>query len=302
MTMVPGVSDVASLLESIGLTVTKEQPDRIWAHCPMPQNHASGMDRNASWSINPETGAHLCFSCGYRGSLRSLVQDVTGEVPQDLDRQITITKVHRLKYEHTPVEVVPDHPYVSEAQLRSYREVPEKLCRLRKLDAWAVDLYGVRWDTEDKCWVIPIRAFDGTLLGWQQKAKGWFNNVPPAMKKSESLFGLDVFDGQRAVLVESPLDVVRLASAGVPGGLATYGAYVSMSQTDELVGRARSIVLAMDNDKAGREATAELLARLSPRIPTWSVVYLPSDPKDVGDFESNAAVRSLIAEAKRVHR
>lgn len=58
--------DVVRLLARLGIE-TRRQGSELWARCPA---HA---DRTPSWSINVETGAHNCFSCGWGGGVPTLV-------------------------------------------------------------------------------------------------------------------------------------------------------------------------------------------------------------------------------------
>ena len=75
------------------------------------------------------------------------------------------------------------------------------------------------------------------------------------MEKSKTLFGYhEVKDGDWAVLVESPLDAVRLFGLGIPA-FAALGAWVSREQVTLMARCFSYVILALDNDKAGREAT-----------------------------------------------
>ena len=75
-------------------------------------------------------------------------------------------------------------------------------------------------------------------------------NYPKAVTKSKTLFGVNELIGDQVVLVESPLDVVRLASVGIYAA-ASYGAMVSKAQIQVLIDVADRIVLALDNDEEG---------------------------------------------------
>lgn len=305
--------ELETMLTDIGVDVTRSTNKEIWAHCPLPQNHQRG-DRNASWSINTDTGAHHCFSCGYRGSLRSLIEDLTGEVPRDLDVTIRRATNNRLleraltKGQQQQPEVEQEI-FVSEYQLAAYDKVPVWACEERNLDPDDVDFYGVRWDRENERYIIPIRSVDGKLLGWQAKGRKYFRNVPKNMKKAGSLFGLDVFMGKQAILVESPLDAVRLQTAGIAGGLASYGAWVSAEQMDYLIDVADTVVLALDHDSTGRQSMMQIIQEYSRRTKLKVVRYRPDDPKDVGEMQ-NGQIHRLLRRAaavtparrQRVHR
>jgi hypothetical protein len=46
------------------------------ALCPMHKERTGREDNSPSWWINLETGAHMCFSCHYKGSLLQLICDI----------------------------------------------------------------------------------------------------------------------------------------------------------------------------------------------------------------------------------
>lgn len=305
-------TELNQILTDIGLDVVRVTPKEIWAHCPDPEKHAN-RDRNASWSMNIDTGAHYCFSCGLRGSLRQLIEFVTGEVPRDLAdtiKRATITRAVTTAKRAQVVEEVEPETFISEYQLDTYQEVPHWACAERNLDPDDVDFYGVRWDKRDGLYIIPVRSFDGKLLGWQEKGpKGsrYFRNVPAGMHKAGSLFGLDVFHGGRAILLESPLDACRLASAGIGGGVAAYGAHVSDEQMSLLIDNADTIVLCLDHDDAGRTSMLRLIKEYRKQARLKIVRYRPDDPKDIGDMTDGSIHRLLrravpVGGERRVHR
>jgi DNA primase len=95
------------------------------------------------------------------------------------------------------------------------------------------------------------------------------------------------------IVVESPLDVIRLASVGFPGGVAVYGCIVSDAQFNLIRGGQR-VIFAMDNDKAGNEATRDLLHRAKEvGLECWFFNYSQTDMKDVGGMSQAEIVWGL---------
>ena len=97
------------------------------------------------------------------------------------------------------------------------------------------------------------------MWGWQEKgASGrFFKNQPAGVKKSKTVFGVEVMAKDILVVVESPLDVVRLAAAGVEGAISTYGAILSEDQA-KIIRTADKVIAAFDNDDAGRKANEQM--------------------------------------------
>jgi DNA primase len=248
--------DVVPLLEQAGVHVLYERGDEVYGRCPNPDHD----DSNPSWSINSETLAHHCFSCGYGGSLQGLLLDLTGEFPDDLALTLKTQRFVKRAIEFREDRIV-EQPVITEWALGNLlKRVPPKLLALRRLAPEACDYYQVRWDGERKQWVLPIRDADGRLLGAQYRQKGSVQTLPAGLKKSQLVFGFhQATQHHTAAVTESPLDAVRLHQCGMPA-FSTLGAYVSREQMDLMASNFRRVVIALDNDNAGREA-AEILSR-----------------------------------------
>ena len=139
------------------------------------------------------------------------------------------------------------------------------------------------------------------LLGWQEKgfSRRYFSNYPQGVEKSKTLFGFKQYSGGQMVVVESPLDVVRLASVGVTGGVSTYGSMISKEQL-ALIREADEIVFAFDNDDAGRLASKKMLdSSISLGFEAWFFNYNETDMKDVGGM-SKSEILTGLSSAKHV--
>lgn len=282
---VPG--NIPEALAELGLHVYKITDMEAHAHCPGHLLRTGRADTNPSWSVNIESGLHGCWSCGYVGNFQQLVEDLL-----DLDRaeangwirsRGSIELVKRKMNPAPPVY----RPAMTEAALALFVDPPPAACASRFLDLEVCRAYGVLWSTFKDCWIVPIRDADGKLLGWQEKNEKYFRNRPDNMKKSGSLFGLTQFTGRTAILVESPLDTIRIASCGLSGALASFGVRVSDEQLSHLVERADEVVLALDNDRDGIAMTHELLTKLSVRVSTKVWNYTQTEAKDPGEQNAN---------------
>jgi DNA primase len=90
------------------------------------------------------------------------------------------------------------------------------------------------------------------------------------------------------MIVESPLDVVKLSSSKLPvSGLSTYGASVSNAQF-ELFRSAEKLIFAFDNpmiDAAGEKASKEMFAKCKETgVECYFFNYGDSGAKDIGDM------------------
>ncbi len=113
---------------------------------------------------------------------------------------------------------------------------------------------------------FPVRDSRGRVLGFGARAltadqKPKYLNSPEGelYHKSKTLFGIDRARGAigragRAVVVEGYTDVLALHQAGVEEAVAVMGTAITPEQLRELASHADEVVLAMDADRAGREA------------------------------------------------
>lgn len=290
--------DVRDMLEAAGVQALRVSSKEIHGRCPMHRQRTGREDRHPSWSINRTTFLHSCFSCGYAGTLTDLLVDLTGSAPVDLEETLNKESFLRRMTEarRDPEETVT--PELTEWIL-SHRtaDVPERLLTMRYLRRAAIDRYQVRWDQEFRQWVLPLRGIDGALLGAQYRQKGSVFTLPEGMEKSKTFFGYEVVKHyDYAVLVESPLDAVRLYGLGIPA-FSSLGAWISQEQVRIMARLFSHVILALDNDRAGRDASDIVIPMLNnAHCPTvrWDYTNLRDEDgkaaKDVGDVPDDAAL------------
>ena len=294
--------DVEKVLLGLDLQLYAQRGVEVNGLCPMHKKRTGKEDHSPSWWINSESGAHICFSCGYKGNIFTLVADVKGisyfdaqdyigesvEVPLD-------TLMRRIK--DLPQYVQPEETIaMSEARLAVYTDPPDIELKKRFLIRGAVKVHGVLWDKSNDAWILPIRDPDnGALLGWQEKgARGrFFRNQPAGVKKSKTVFGVQIMSSSHdLIVVESPLDAVRLTGLG-HNSVSTFGAIMSEEQV-KILRRAPKIIAAFDNDKAGHTANEQIrvLARKY-GMDLHYFNYRGIDVKDVGDMTEDEVERGI---------
>ena len=293
--------DIPEVLEKLHIEAIRERGDEILALCPMHKARTGQEDRNPSWWINQETGAHICFSCGWKGNVFSLVGEVNefylGEaidyeqVKQWLANisEVSVEELgERLKQMSTYMAAPPKELPMNEARLALFTEPPQWALEKRHLTAEAAKHYEIMWDVDK--WILPIRnPNDYSLWGWQEKGEGTrsFKNYPVGVTKSKTLFGAHEHNPDRAIVVESPLDAARIYSAGVRGAVAAYGAIISETQV-KLLRYSDVVIAAFDNpkiDDAGRKASeAMIVSAKKYGITVKFFNYADTGLKDVGDM------------------
>ena len=160
---------------------------------------------------------------------------------------------------------------------------------------------------------MPLREpHFNKLMGWQEKGTvdRTFFNRPTGLQKSKTLFGIEKQNESMVILVESPLDCVRIASAGISGAVAICGSSISEDQV-KLLRYSHKVVAAFDNpnlDSAGRKASKEMLAwGRKYGLNLFFFNYGGTNKKDPGDMTNeeilwgvNNAVSSLFGESAYV--
>lgn len=290
------MTDVRAVLDRLGIEVLKDRDTELLALCPAHEARTGHPDTNPSWWINSETGAHLCFSCGYKGSITSLIIDVDKVKPEELGAWFKETFTYNLQdrleraTKKKETSVFKEVQNITEAHLAAFIDPPIPALQSRGLTLEAAQTYGIKWDKSWDKWILPIRdPKNGKLWGWQEKGTVFrsFLNYPTGVKKAHSLFGYQEYACGTMIVVESPLDVVRLASVGITGGVATYGSVFSSVQLEYIRG-AEKVLVAMDNDAAGQESTDKFYqASKQFGFNCWFFNYSQTDQKDIGGMSAD---------------
>lgn len=302
------MTNVVRALEALEIDYV-ERGENAQALCPMHERITGDPDRNPSWFIHLETGQHICFSCGYKGNLVQLVCDVKefyttlwGDNSTQYDYhagnkwlsnaiEVTIEELKEALSKLPQYIAPPPRPIpMSEARLAIYVAPPEEALFDRNLTQESASHYGILWNKNTSTWILPLRdAQHATLLGWQEKGtvERTFKNRPTGLQKSKTLFGLAQQREDVAIVVESPLDCLRIHSAGIEGAVATCGAIVSEEQI-KLIRYSKKVIAAFDNpnlDAAGKKASDQI--RVWARkygINLFFFNYGDSGKKDPGDM------------------
>lgn len=300
------VEEMEATLDRLGIEVISVRGDEINGHCPAHLERTGKEDRNPSWFINADTGQHICFSCKFKGGLYALISYVEGIEFEKAKEWMgssgnLLSRFERVTADKKPV-LIDELTNVTESMLAAFVDPPEDALLSRGLTSNAARAYELLWDPREGNWITPIRdPLTERLLGWQEKGylRRYFNNRPAKIKKSLSLFGYSQYVTGSMIVVESPLDVVRLASLGITGGVSTYGSAVSTAQFN-LIRGAERIVFAMDNDQAGKQSSRELFFMCKEMgVDAWFFDYRHTDMKDVGGM-SRSEVESGLKNARHI--
>lgn len=303
---------ILSILVNLDIEVDRERGDEITALCPGHELRTGKVDQNPSWSINTETGIHHCFSCGYKGNLLTLVAEqkefytewnrLDLEGAKEWLRQHSTVDLPTLIKQMEDIKdsyiAIPKPVEMSEARLALFStHVPNNALDGRLLLDESCEKYGVLWDTTNSRWILPIRTWeDNKLMGWQEKGykERYFKNRPVGIAKSKTMFHSHSTNyANRMIVVESPLDAVRLHAAGLEGGVATFGTAVSPEQF-KIMRETEDLIFAFDNDAPGRTASLRMLDLCRKTgMECKFFDYSGVDLKDIGEMTDNVIHRGV---------
>lgn len=118
----------------------------------------------------------------------------------------------------------------------------------------------------------------------------------------EHLYGIDVIrrKGCREVVIcEAEIDAMYAMTAGFPA-LAVGGASFSKEKAD-IIKRSpiRNLIIAADNDKAGRKLKDEIIKRLNGYVRLYDITF-PDEYKDLNDIQDIEKTRTIIGTASAI--
>lgn len=308
-TPVPG--DVLACLQELGIEVVRIIHEEAWAICPGHEERVGKKNnRPNKWSVNLETGQHSCFACGFSGSFVYLVQEVKGYDRHDAEQWVRnrggVQRLRRILADSQgrsgDLERDAGIQPWTEARLALFDAPPYAALDGRRVSQGAVNHYGVLWDSKKENWILPIRDPDtGELWGYQEKGEGWFCNKPARVPKGKTLFGIDALSGSTAIVLESPLDCLRLFTASIGGAVASFGVNITDEQLELLFDRAEIVIFALDNDEVGLRKMWELRQRYlksGKRIKFVDYTHIPW-AKDLGtEGVTDKDIQKAIINAK----
>lgn len=320
------MSGLDDVMDQLGVEIKRQTGDELQGRCPVHHLYKGRSSSRHSWYINVDTGLWHCFTCGARGNLPILVSTLTDDPHAIKGVRLYMAKagLDKLrKGDEAEEEVEADWSLYA-----SFEKVPRRLLDKRGLDHFQADRFGLRFNKsirsscndrgemmkerpDYKCWIVPVLDGLGNLMGWQAKQQGYFANVPTGIHKSKSLFGYNYAQSGTGLLVESPLDVVRFHSVYDGDDIscvASYGASVSDHQVMMLRHRFDKLILALDDDNAGRLETKRLRGQ-TPKQPydlltgfrkrVWYLPYDGTQAKDIGDMTPDELL-DAVARVSRV--
>ena len=284
----------------------------IMVCCPY---HKDGQERRPSAGIRKSDGMFHCLACGETHSLSEMISNCFGytdtfgsyghkwlaqnfanaEIEEREDIELDLERISHIDKR----AVIRDNnissgnsewnsgAFVSEEELKSYRYI-HKYMYERRLTDDIIDFFDIGYDARNDSITFPVKDKLGNcIFVARRNVHRKHFTLPRGIEKP--LYGLYEVC-QKGLLVqavdevyvcEGLFDCLRLWCNG-KYAVAGFGCLFSDYQINQLQSLpVRKLILALDNDKAGREAERVLLDRIRNKIITK--VVLPKHRKDIGE-------------------
>lgn len=276
----------------------------IMVQCPY---HKDGQENRPSAGIRKSDGTFHCLACGETHSLDEMIANCLGYTDPIIGHKWLIRNFASVEVENRkPIELkftrgkaqqqeIPS--FVAEDELDKYRVYHPYMYK-RGLTDEIIELFDIGYDEQTDSITFPVRYWGSVnfgkclFVGRRQVSTKIFN-IPKNMEKP--LYGLyevwlkciergfihQIGYLDKIYVCEGLFDCLRLWCNG-KYAVAGFGCLFSDYQVTLLQGLpTRKLVLALDNDKAGQDATKRLKKQIKNKLITQ--VILPDGRKDIGE-------------------
>lgn len=291
------MSDVRALYARLGVDLPDRGGNELAVSCfANPEAHRHG-DRNASASVNRDSGVWCCHACGAGGGAYDAALAL-GTAPAEAMRLLEehgftnpapAAPARRPTFTGTEEDVA-----AARATLASNRTAIERLGELRGWTAEAVERLELGLDGRGLV-TFPIREAGGALVGLLRYQPNKERRSGPKLKadagsRRELFPRPEAVEGEPVYLVEGEGDAVAGASLGLAAVAVPGAGKWDASWTPRFA--SRRVVLCFDSDAVGRTAADRAQAALLGHVAELRRIDLdPSadDGTDLGDWTLEAS-------------
>lgn len=309
-------TDMLTLLQDLKLDLNsrgiellhtiKPVNDNIMISCP---SHKGGQEKKPSCGVltkqlhDQPAGTVHCFTCGYTSSLTSFISYCFGIgdgglfgnnwIKQKYKTTIQQNRNFSLSLDRTPTYTeyitIPDHILDQYAYTHDY-------VKCRGISDKIIELFDIGYDPINNCITFPVKDLMGNVKFIQTRQIDYkMYNIPAGIKKTDFLFGgYEVIRGnyKEVWIVESIFNALTCWTYGIPAvALLGTGGGNQYKLLEQLP--ARTYVLALDNDTAGREGCKKIINYVKYKF--FKQVLYPDhrDINELGALVQNLQIKNL---------
>lgn len=268
---------IVDKLREIGVERVTIKGQNVMCVCPFHP------DRNPSFGIHPERGGN-CFACNTKFPTADIaLEEIAKKKGADY---VPIYREIPIDYNFLPKEEIEPEP-LNPNVLKFYKEDDEYFIKNWKVSKEVVHRRRLVRDPYSEAECFPIFDSESNYWGVVERhgatdTKRSYYHYPPGYPRRNILLGEDQ-TGEEVWIVEGVRDLCAIETKVGVSAVALGGAKAS----DEQIRKIRKfdkVVLALDNDRAGRQCRDYLLDRLA--ISKVNVAkYNGKDPMEATDFE-----------------
>ena len=297
-----------AMLKSLGIDIVGETSNDFLCLCPFHGNR-----HTPSFSVSHTKGVYLCFnpSCGVSGNIVELVKEVSHRNDFEALRFISsMQQASATSFEDELASLLEDKPEFVEFPQDKLDELYESIddrsreyFASRGITQKSINHFKLGYSKSQDMVIVPVHSPDGIpvgLVGRSIEGKSFKNSTQ--LPRSKTMFNLHRAkrEGGAIIVVESTFDAIRFFEAGFPNAVATLGGHLSKENIDNLNKYSSKIIIATDNDEAGRKLGLEIAQKLKSKEVLWAsynygMIY-PHDAKDIGDL-TNEEIKQCVLNA-----
>ena len=279
---------IVRILQGLGSRKIKRSGNGVMASCPFaPYSHASGEDKNPSFSMKINPGGDSpwkCFTCGKKGNAKGLIYQykesgggwrsdlwdlVKGEMEDSLSSKMSKLGSWDDQRRRRAKEYGPSlgsdwiiSGYEKDFKLEDYAEILKGYPAYAEKRGITLD-QAVRWnlgfDQKEQRLFIPIFDENNKMVGYS--GRSIHKDIEPKYKHAENmrrdkyLYGEHLVDKTRKIgyITEGFMDVWALERYGLKNCLGVMGTACSYIHVEKLRKWFDVVVIFPHNDPAGRD-------------------------------------------------
>ena len=297
-----------AMLKSLGVDIVGETSNDFLCLCPFHGNR-----HTPSFSVSHTKGVYLCFnpSCGVSGNIVELIKEVSHRNDFEALRFISsIQQTSATSFEDELASILEDKPDFKEFPQNKLNELYESIddrareyLASRGITQKSINHFKLGYSKSQDMVIVPVHSPDGIavgLVGRSIEGKSFKNSTQ--LPRSKTMFNIHRAkrEGGAIIVVESTFDAIKFFEAGFPNAVATLGGHLSKENIDNLNKYSSKIIIATDNDEAGRKLGLEIAQKLKSKEVLWAsfnygMIY-PHDAKDIGEL-TNEEIKQCILNA-----
>lgn len=259
------MSEVKAVFEKLEIDYKEHKGgDELQFKCVHPLHN----DRNPSAFINTKTGKWLCFSCGRKGSLVTIIKLVKGQdvdVESFLSRaellQMQINGIYKtsasniLRYDELlQFQETIDYEFTFFEPVKSNKEALSYLIS-RGISKDTINDFGLKFAPSGNYRnriIIPYSK-DGQIIGFNSRTIDKNDHIRYLYYLNHDMFKGYIYNYDKIVnydyclLVEGPFDLMYSHSIGLKNVISTLNTNVSLEHIREII-KFKKIIFMFDND------------------------------------------------------